>query len=124
MVIAVTSFGRSGLSDWLMQRVTAVVLLAYTVFIVGVVFFCPVADYAEWKALFAQTWVRIFSLAAILSIAAHAWIGLWSVTTDYLTERLMGPKGTVLRLIAQAFIAIVLFTYVVWGIQILWGNHG
>ncbi len=123
MVTAVTNFGRSGLSDWLVQRVTAVVLLAYTVFIVSVLFFGPQLGFAEWKALFAQTWVRIFSLAAILSIAAHAWIGLWSVTTDYLTERLMGSKATVLRLVAQAFIAIVLFTYVVWGIQILWGNH-
>ena len=124
MVTAVTNFGRSGLSDWLVQRVTAVVLLAYTVFIVSVVFFGPQLDFVEWKTLFAQTWVRIFSLAAILSIAAHAWIGLWSVTTDYLTERLMGAKGTVLRWLAQVFIAIVLFTYVVWGIQILWSNHG
>jgi succinate dehydrogenase / fumarate reductase membrane anchor subunit len=98
--------------------------LAYTLFIVGVVFFGPTLGYAEWKALFAQTWVRVFSLAAILSIAAHAWIGLWSVVTDYLTERLMGSTGTVLRWLAQIFIAIVLFTYVVWGIQILWSNHG
>lgn len=124
MVTAVTNFGRSGLSDWLVQRITAIVLLAYTVFIVSVLFFGPQLGFAEWKALFAQTWVRIFSLGAVLSIAAHAWIGLWSVTTDYLTERLMGPKATVLRLLVQAFIAIVLFTYVVWGIQILWGNHG
>ncbi|MDB6062487.1 MAG: succinate dehydrogenase hydrophobic rane anchor protein [Verrucomicrobiaceae bacterium] len=124
MVTAVTNLGRSGLSDWLVQRVTALVLLAYTLFIVGVVFFGPQLGFAEWKALFTQTWVRIFSMAAILSIAANAWIVLWSLTTDYLTERLMGAKATPLRLLAQAFIAIVLFTYVVWGIQILWGNHG
>ena len=124
MVTAVTSMGRNGLADWVMQRVTAVVLLAYTLFITGVIFFGPSLDYAEWKALFALTWVRVFSLAALLSIAIHAWIGLWSVSTDYLTERLMGPKGNVLRLFFQAFIAIALFTYVVWGIQVLWGNHG
>jgi succinate dehydrogenase / fumarate reductase membrane anchor subunit len=124
MVTAVTSLGRNGLADWVMQRVTALVLLAYTLFIAGVIFCGPSLDYAEWKALFALTWVRVFSLAALLSIAIHAWIGLWSVSTDYLTERLMGPKGNVLRLFFQAFIAIALFTYVVWGIQILWGNHG
>lgn len=124
MVTAVTSWGRSGLADWLLQRATALVLLAYTLFIAGVIFFGPELHYAEWKALFAQTWVRVFSLAAFLSIAVHAWIGLWVVSTDYLTDRLMGPKGNVLRLFFQAFIAIALFTYVVWGIQILWGNHG
>ena len=124
MVTAVTNFGRSGLSDWLLQRVTAVVLLAYTLFIGGYIFFGPAIDYATWKALFAATWMRIFSLAAILSIAAHAWIGLWSVSTDYFTERLLGSKGNVIRLLFQAVVAIVLFVYVIWGIQILWGNHG
>lgn len=124
MVTAVTNFGRSGLSDWLLQRVTAVVLLAYTLFIAGLVFFGPTVDYATWKALFAATWMRIFSLAAVLSIAAHAWIGLWSVSTDYFTERLLGPKGNVIRLLFQAVVALVLFVYVIWGIQILWGNHG
>lgn len=124
MVTAVTNFGRSGLSDWLIQRVTAVVLLAYTLFLVSFIFFGPTLEYATWKALFAATWMRIFSLGAILSIAAHAWIGLWSVSTDYFTERLLGPKGNVIRLLFQAVVAIVLFVYVIWGIQILWGNHG
>jgi succinate dehydrogenase / fumarate reductase membrane anchor subunit len=124
MVTAVTSFGRNGVSDWLIQRVTALVLLAYTLFIVGVVFFGPELTFAEWKGLFGQTWVRIFSLAALLSTAAHAWIGMWSVSTDYLTERLMGTKATVLRLLLQASVAVALFSYVVWGVQILWSNHG
>ena len=34
MVTQVTNLGRSGLYDWLMQRASAVVLLAYTVFLV------------------------------------------------------------------------------------------
>ena len=33
MVTAVTSMGRSGLYDWMMQRVTAVILLAYFCFL-------------------------------------------------------------------------------------------
>ena len=121
MVTAVTNLGRSGLSDWVTQRVTAVILLAYVLFIGGVLFCGGELTYTAWKALFSHTFVRVFSLAALLSIAAHAWIGLWSVSTDYFTERLMGPKGNVIRLFFQAFVAIVLFTYVVWGIQILWG---
>ncbi len=124
MVTAVTSFGRSGLSDWLVQRITAVILLAYVLFLGGFIFFGPELSFEAWKALFACTAMRIFSLAALLSIAAHAWIGLWSVSTDYFTERLLGSKGTVIRLVFQAVVAIVLFSYVIWGVQILWGNHG
>jgi succinate dehydrogenase / fumarate reductase membrane anchor subunit len=121
MVTAVTNWGRSGLADWVAQRVTAIVLLAYTLFIVGVLLLGPELTFASWRELFGQTWVKIFSLAAMLSLAMHAWIGLWSVSTDYLTERMMGAKGNVLRLLFQAGVAVVLFIYVVWGIQILWG---
>ncbi len=121
VVKSVTSFGRSGLSDWLVQRVSGVVLLAYLL-VVGSYLVCEgsTMDYAQWSAFFSSTFMRVFSTAAVLSVAAHAWIGLWAVSTDYLTERLMGAKGNVLRLAFQAASAVVVFTYLVWGIQILW----
>lgn len=121
MVTAVTSFGRSGLYDWLIQRVSAVVMAAYTIFLVGFIVNTPEMSFEIWQGLYNQLWMRIFTLATLLSIAAHAWIGLWAVLTDYLTNRLMGAKATVLRLIAQVILGVVTLTYVVWGIEILWG---
>lgn len=121
MVTAVTSFGRSGLYDWLIQRVSAVVMAAYTFFITGFILTTPELTYDIWSSLFDQLWMRIFTLATLLSIAAHAWIGLWAVLTDYLTNRLMGAKATVLRLFAQLGLGLVTLTYMVWGIEILWG---
>lgn len=118
MVTAVTSMGRSGLYDWLMQRVTGVILLAYFAFLAFVLL--GGVDYPEWKELYSQTWMRVFSLLALLSLGVHAWVGLWAVFTDYLTERLMGTTGNVLRFTAQAVSALIMFTYLVWGIQILW----
>lgn len=114
MVASVTSFGRSGLYDWMIQRVSAVVLAAYTVFILGYLVLNPDLTYAQWSELFNDTCVRIFSLLALLSLGAHAWIGLWTVSTDYL-------KGTGIRFIFQAVCGLVMFVYVVWGVQILWG---
>jgi len=121
MVTAVTNWGRSGLSDWLIQRVSSVIMLAYTVFVVGYILLTPELTYAQWHGLFGQLSMRVFSLLTLLSVVAHAWIGLWSVLTDYLTERLMGNKGTVLRLLAQFLLAIALATYTLWGIEIIWG---
>lgn len=121
MVTAVTSFGRSGLYDWLIQRVGAVVLTVYTIFIVAYLALNPEMDYAQWSALYNQLWMRIFSLLALISFITHAWIGLWSVLTDYITNRLMGPKATVLRLIAQTILGVVAVAYLVWGVEILWG---
>ncbi|PLW83425.1 succinate dehydrogenase, hydrophobic membrane anchor protein [Kineobactrum sediminis] len=119
MVTAVTSLGRNGLADWLIQRVTGVILLAYFLFIAWAI--AGGVDYPSWKALFEQTWVKVFSLMALLSLAAHAWIGLWAVLTDYLTERLMGSTGNFLRITSQLVIALGIFIYVVLGVQILWG---
>src|SRR5690554_8228881 len=64
MVTNITNFGRSGLSDWLVQRVSAVILVLYTVFIVLYLLLNPGLDYATWSGLFAQTWIRPFSLQA------------------------------------------------------------
>lgn len=114
MVTSITSFGRSGLYDWMMQRVTAVVLMAYTIFMIGYLLFNPNLTYDQWNALFECTSMRIFTLLAILSLAAHAWIGLWSVSTDYI-------KPTGIRFVFQSVCGLLAFIYVVWGVQILWG---
>lgn len=121
MVTAVTSFGRSGLYDWLIQRVSAVILAAYTVFLVVYVLMNPGLTFEQWSGLYGQLWMRVFSLLALISFLAHAWIGLWSVLSDYITNRMMGPKATVLRLIAQVVLGVAAVTYLVWGVEILWG---
>jgi succinate dehydrogenase / fumarate reductase, membrane anchor subunit len=121
MVTSVTSFGRSGLYDWLIQRVGAVVMAAYVIFLAVYIALNPDLTYEQWSALFGQLWVRVFSFVTLLSFISHAWIGLWAVLTDYLTERLMGSKATVLRIFAQMLLGGVAITYLVWGIEILWG---
>ena len=113
MVTSVTNLGRSGPYDWLIQRVSAVVLALYTLWLLGVVFFTSNMDYAAWSALFSHTGVRIFSLLALIALGAHAWIGLWTVSTDYL-------KHGAIRFVFQAGCGLIMFVYVVWGIQILW----
>lgn len=114
MVTTITSFGRSGLYDWMIQRATAVLLLVFSLFIIGYLLFNPGLDYEQWRALFTQTWMRVFTLLALISIGAHAWIGLWSVSTDYIK-----PTGP--RFLFQVICGMAMFTYLVWGIQVLWG---
>lgn len=121
MVTAVTSFGRSGLYDWLIQRVGGVVMAAYVVFIVAFMLLTPELTYESWSALYGQLWMRIFSLLTLISFVAHAWIGLWVVLTDYLTNRMMGPKATWMRVGAQMVLGVVAVSYMVWGIEVLWG---
>jgi len=114
MVASVTSLGRNGLYDWMMQRVTAIVLAAYSLFILGYLVCSPTVTYEQWSGLFAGTSMRIFSLLALLSLGAHAWVGLWTISTDYM-------KGTGVRFIFQSICGLVMFAYIVWGVQVIWG---
>lgn len=127
MVRTVTSFGRSGLSDWLVQRVSAVILLAFIVFLLAAVA-CG-TDYVAWKHLFSRTSVQVFSTIALFATVAHAWIGAWSVLTDYVTDRFfklefgidLCGKAVLLRLALSVFTILLMAAYTLWGVKILWG---
>ncbi len=121
MITTVTSFGRSGLYDWLLQRITAVVVAAYVLFMVSYLFSADDLQYEQWVALHSGLCMRIFSLLAVISMAIHAWIGIWAVLTDYVTERMMGAKATSIRISLQLLVIAAALVYVLWAIDILWG---
>ena len=121
MVTNVTNFSRSGLYDWVLQRLTAVVLGAYSVFLLGYLIINPALQFSQWSLLFEETWVRIFTLLALISILAHAWVGIWTITTDYLNDHTFGRKSVLVRFPLQIICFAALISYVIWGVQILWG---
>lgn len=114
MVTSVTNFGKNGVHDHLIQRITAVIVAAYSLFIFGFVVATPDLQYAAWHGLFAQTWMKVFSVAALVSLCAHAWVGMWTISTDYF-------KTTSVRLLFQVACLAANFIYLVWGIAIVWG---
>ncbi len=123
MVTQVISMSRNGVSDWLVQRVSALVLAAYTLCIFGSVLMNPGLDFKTWSGFFNSTGMQIFTMLAILSTCAHAWIGMWTIGSDYLREHTLGSKATALRFIYQISCVLVIAAYLIWGITILWGNN-
>ena len=113
MVNSVTSLGRSGLHDWMIQRVSAVILAAYVIYLSAFIFSTPYIQFTVWQSLFAQTGFKIFSFLAIASLCFHAWIGLWIISTDYL-------KPLAIRMVFQVLVIISCFAFLLWGAQILW----
>ena len=122
MVTNATNFSRSGLSDWIIQRFSAVILAAYTLFILVVLVSMPELNYESWREVFSKNSVRLFSVISLLALCGHTWVGMWTVGTDYLTDRQLGGKGTFIRLIYQSFCVLLIAVYLLWGIQIFWGS--
>lgn len=121
MVRMATSLGNNGISDWLIQRISGVIITVYFLFLVGWLAGHKGVDFATWQALHQLTCMKIFNTLTLLSIVAHSWIGIWAVLTDYITVRLLGPKATVLRLVLEVGAIGLLVVYALWGLAIIWG---
>ncbi len=114
MGMNVTSLTQNGLRDWLVQRATAVIIGFYVLCVMGFLYKHAPVSYVAWHAFIWHPWMKVFSFLAVLSVAAHAWIGLWTVTTDYI-------KCACLRLALQGLIALFLLGCLGTGLVVLWG---
>ena len=114
MVKRAANFTRSGVTDWLLQRLTAVILALY--FIVLLIYFLGGSHtgFQSWQSFILSGGMKVFTVIAVTSFSAHAWIGLWTVATDYIKNRSV-------RFTFHAFYGISLFAMFVWCIDILWG---
>ena len=103
-----------GLRDWLVQRVTAVVMALGSLVLGGYLLLHPHLGYDGWTALFSSQPVRAFALLFLLSLFYHAWIGVRDIVMDYVK-----PAGA--RLVIHVLVILALILYAIWSVQILWG---
>ncbi len=114
MVERIVTGAHYGLRDWLMQRVTAVVMALYALSMAGWLLLHPGLNYDAWIALFSGSVVRTFSLLFLLAVYCHAWAGVRDIVMDYF-------KSSGLRLVIYVAVILALLLYVIWSVQILWG---
>jgi succinate dehydrogenase / fumarate reductase membrane anchor subunit len=103
-----------GLRDWLMQRVTAVVIAVYLLVLLGILMFNPGMDLAAWKSIASGQVFRLATFVALVSVMLHAWVGMRDIFMDYI-------RSTVVRLSLEVAVIGALLAYLGWTIQILWG---
>lgn len=115
-----TGLTGSGSRDWIMQRISAVVLAVYSVVLLAF-FLLNRVDFLAWHGFMMSLPMRLFSLVAILALSAHAWVGMWTVLTDYITTNKLGKSAPALRLALQSAIIIAILVYLFWGVMIFWG---
>ena len=114
MVKSVYSVNHRGLTDWLIQRFSAVVMAVYSIGLIFFVLTHSEMTYSDWHGLFTHTWVKIGTLLFLLSLMFHAWVGVWTIFTDYV-------KCYVLRLALHVIVLLALIACFFGGVLILWG---
>lgn len=102
-----------GLRDWLVQRVTAVLIATYTLLFLILLIISPKIDFTTWRSLFAPQWMKFATLLFLTSLYLHAWIGVRNIFMDYV-------KCGGLRLVLYVIVIALLIVYAGWSVQILW----
>ncbi|MDP3621802.1 MAG: succinate dehydrogenase, hydrophobic membrane anchor protein [Polynucleobacter sp.] len=102
-----------GLKEWIIQRVTAIVMVVFTVVLLVAYLISGEASYEGWSALFSNQFMKLLTFLTLLSVFYHAWIGIRDIWMDYIK-----PVG--IRLTLQALTVLWLVACAAYAAQILW----
>ncbi|MEA1049953.1 succinate dehydrogenase, hydrophobic membrane anchor protein [Lamprobacter modestohalophilus] len=102
----------SGLKAWLVQRVSAVYLGLFGLYLALYFAFAAPRDHTQLAAWASSPWVAVGLLVFIPLLLAHAWVGIRDVLIDYIKP--IGLRVGLLSLFALVFLASGL-----WALQAL-----
>ena len=112
MVTRRATAGTGGLPGWLVQRATAVLILATGAAVAIRWIAHPPASHADLQAWLAPAWVRITVVLLFAGVVLHAYIGVRDVLMDYVK-----PRG--LRLAALFLAAVALAGEFIWVVDLM-----
>ena len=75
---------------WNIQRYSAILIFLYILYVAYFLLFQNDIDYWSWTKFLLSYETRILTSLIFIVILMHAFIGLWTVGTDYLTNRTLG----------------------------------
>lgn len=101
-----------GLRDWLLQRISAVYLAGFLVFLVAHLLFRPPPDHAAWRAWFTHPLMTVASAGFVLALLLHGWVGMRDVVLDYV-------RPLPLRLLLLSLIGLLLAGCGLWALRVL-----
>jgi succinate dehydrogenase / fumarate reductase membrane anchor subunit len=102
-----------GLRDWLVQRISALVVTAFVLLVAGALVAAGRLDYDAWAGVFAPMPMKLVTVVTVLAVALHAWIGVRDIWMDYV-------KPVSIRLALHAATILWLVYCLAWAVQILW----
>jgi len=103
-----------GLRDWLAQRVTAALMVLFTLIVLAQVLLTSgEIGYDKWAGIFSAQWMKALTFSVFIALAYHVWVGMRDVWMDYIK-----PVG--IRLVLQVFTLVWLLSCLGWAIQVLW----
>jgi succinate dehydrogenase / fumarate reductase membrane anchor subunit len=93
----------SGLKAWAIQRVTAIYVGLFALYLLLILLVSAPDGYAAWRDWFAAPSMGIATLVFVISVLMHAWVGIRDVLIDYVKP--IAVRATLLSLLALGLLA-------------------
>jgi succinate dehydrogenase / fumarate reductase membrane anchor subunit len=101
-----------GLRAWLVQRLTAIILAAYSLYLLGYFLFTPPTTHAQWQAWVSHPIQGSGLLLCFAALLLHAWVGFRDVLIDYV-------HPFALRLTLLSLLALGLTACGLWALRLI-----
>jgi succinate dehydrogenase / fumarate reductase, membrane anchor subunit len=113
MLIQLLTNKYPGMRIWLSQRLSALVMALYIVFVVVMLLIVQPTGFTAWHGFVSPMWFRLLTLVFFMCLFMHAWLGVADVLKDYVFNK-------TLRGYMQIVVDILLLIYLAWVSIILW----
>lgn len=101
-----------GFKGWLLQRVSAFLILTYILYAVAMLLYIQPSSHSDWVGFFNSTVTKYLTLLAFLATFYHAWVGSKDIIMDYV-------KPTLIKLSLYITLITVFSFYLIWITDIL-----
>jgi succinate dehydrogenase / fumarate reductase membrane anchor subunit len=107
----------TGLRAWLVQRISAVYMLLFIMYLLSHFIVDPPRSHLAWRGWILSPSVSVVSFVFFAALLAHAWVGLRDVIMDYI-------DGVAARMFVLALLAGGLLALGGWTARILLSGRG
>ena len=90
-----------GSTIWYLQRGSSIFIFIYIIYVAAFIISSLPIAFNEWLLFTNSFLFKLSTTLAFLSILIHAYLGLWTIGTDYLTPRTLGFLNFTLSKIAD-----------------------
>jgi succinate dehydrogenase / fumarate reductase, membrane anchor subunit len=102
-----------GMRDWLMQRITAVVMVVFFLIVLISALISPDSGFKWWSGLMAYPVMQVLAMVTFIALAWHAWVGMRDIWMDYV-------KHAGLRLTLHIVTIAWVLACLLYAMRVLW----